>query len=435
MIQKSPVNACSGGRPIVAVRRAALFGMALFAAGSVLPVSRAAEIFEPKTKEQCLMATARIRVTDLSGTVTFGSGFFLNEGDSTYLYTSARTIDGADKLEISDYGGAPVTGIDWIEVFAEPFGLTDGPDSGDGVRMKLGKRREIALSLAKDWDGLTAGRELLVYGNAGGPGKQETGIMQAPLKESAGGILQYDCKATAAASGGAVVDAKTLKVVAMNIWVEKALPEDSYKRMLGIGGGEGVAAGVVLWNSQWQRFATKDYLAQGRSVHQLRNNLELMILMTYLMPSARGLHVVPGDEFVAGMKVGDAIRKHKKDPLMLSLLGLNERLSAGANRKVKASSQDIYKEYLTTLDTVLRKRTEVLSALQPNKLSYYHKNYLAKRQLTSGDMSYAVGISECRAWFKQKSSVGGNNPFGEWENFPPIGAKLAKTVEQKLVVE
>ena len=416
-------------------RHGTLISIALIAGMSAWPVARAAESFAPKTKEECVMATARIRMTDLSGKVTFGSGFFLNEGDCTYLYTSARAIDGADKLEIFDYGGAPVTGIEWIEAFAEPTGLTAGPDAGDGVRMKLSKRREIALSLTTQWDELTAGRELLVYGSPGGTTRHETGILPAPLKENADGILLYDCKATAAAGGGAVVDAKTLKVVAMNIWMETALPEDSYKRMLGVGGGEGAAAGVVLRNAQWKRFATKDYLAQGKAVHQLRNNLELMILMTYMLPSARGLRPVPGDDFVAGMKVGDAIRKHDKDPLMLNLQSLNDRLSANAARKVKASSQDIYKEYLTTLDMILRKRTEVLSALQPNKLSYYHKNYLAKRQLTSGDMSYAVGISECRAWFKQKSSVGGNNPFGEWETFPPIGAKLAKAVEQKLIVE
>ena len=409
--------------------------MVLLTGASVMPSSRAAETFEPKTKEECLMATARIRMTDLSGTVRFGSGFFLNEGDCTYIYTSARAIDGGDKLEISDYGGSPVTGIDWIEAFAEPFGQTDGPDSGDGVRMKLSKRREIALSLASQADDLTAGRELLVFGLRGSTGKQETRIIPAPLRENADGILHYECKADAVTGGGAVVDAKTLKVVALNIWMEKALPEDSYKRMLGIGGGEGAAAGVLLRNAQWKRFATKDYLAQGKSVHQLRNNLELMILLTYLMPSARGLHAVPGDDFVAGMKVGDAIRKHDKDPLMLNLLSLNERLSANATRKFKASSQDIYKEYLTTLDTILRKRTEVLSGLQPNKISYYHKNYLNKRLLTAGDMSYAAGISDCRAWFKQKSSVGGNNPFGEWETFPPIGAKLAKAVEQKLIVE
>lgn len=410
-------------------------GMALSAGLASVPVSRAAETIEPKSKEECLMATARIRKTDPSGMVSFGSGFFLNEGDSTYLYTSARTIDGADKLEISDYRGVPVTGIDWIEE-AEPSDRTAGPDAGDGVRIKLTTRRETALALTTEWNGLTAGRELLVLGITGGAGMRKTGIMSAALKESTGGILHYNCNATAAAGGGAVVDAQSLKVVAINIWVNKALPDDPYKRMLGISGSEGAVAGVVFRNAQWKRFAIKDYLAQGRSIRQLRNNLEMMILVTYLMPGAGGLPAVPGDDFVAGMKVGDAILKHDKDPLILRLQSLNDRYGANAATKIRSSSQSIYKEYITTLDMILKKRAEVSSGVRPDKFSYYHRVYLERSLLTAGDLSYAAGITAYQAWFKQKSSVGGGNPLGRaWESFPSSGAKLAKTVEQILAVK
>ena len=75
---------------------------------------------------------------------------------------------------------------------------------------------------------------------------------------------------------------------------------------------------------------------------------------------------------------------------------------------------------------ILRKRAEVLSGLRPDKLAYYHKIYLEKRLLTAGDMSYAAGISACRAWFKQKSSVGGNNPF--------VLSDRTKEVAQPLVI-
>jgi len=51
----------------------------------------------------------------------------------------------------------------------------------------------------------------------------------------------------------------------------------------------GSGFGVVLLNPKWKRFTMKNYLAQGKSIRQLQHNLEMMILLSYLTPTASGI--------------------------------------------------------------------------------------------------------------------------------------------------
>jgi len=154
-------------------------------------VSHGSSTFEPKSSEECLNATVRIRNTDSSGKTWYGSGFFLNEGESTYIYTNAHVIDAAEQIDILDNSNAKVTDIEWIEAFATPFGRSDKAESGDGVRMKLAKRRDVAFTMATDWQTLTAGRQLIVFGDNYGP-TDGKGIetLKGPLLSIDNGVIK-----------------------------------------------------------------------------------------------------------------------------------------------------------------------------------------------------------------------------------------------------
>jgi hypothetical protein len=429
------------------------------------PTVHAQEAFEPQTAQDCLQATVCIKITDAAGKDSYGSGFFLNEGKSTYIYTTARVIDGAEKIEIVDRSGAKVTGIEWIEAFAEPFGsYHEGPISGDGVRLKLDKRREVALSLATAGASLVKGANLLVLGDNDGAGIE---VITGTLVANSNGILQYDFKTKSGSSGGAVLDAETLKIVALNTWCPttwgpKNLPPDPFKCMLGMNEGGGLGFGVVLQKPEWKKFPTKDYLAQKKTLQRFQKNLELMILLSYLVPvptdliagGGAGLRVIEqpkdrskdrqagygflaaaNDEFVAGMKVGEAILHHKNNLLVRKLLEIQGKVDASNSGNMKISSVDLFKIYIGTLDSILRERESMKPDLQKDRLSFYHQSLLEKRFLAAGDLFYAKWLADCRAWFKQQASAGGSIPLREWETFPPVGAKLAKEIEPLLLEE
>jgi hypothetical protein len=437
------------------------------------PVVHAAAPFAPQTARDCLQATVGIKITDAAGKDSYGSGFFLNEGEATYIYTTARVIDGAEKIEILDQRGEKVTGIEWIEAFAEPFGrYNDGPISGDGVRLKLDKRRDVALTLATDVSTLEKGTNLLVLGDNDGAGIE---IIAGTMLVNANGILQYDFKVKSGSSGGAVMDAETLQVVALNtwcptIWGLKNLPPDPFKCMLGMDEGGGLGYGVVLHKPEWKKFPTKDYLAQKKTLQRLRKNLELMILLSYLVPvptelivrGAAGLKVIEqpkvplkdrpkdqpkerttgygifatgNDGFVAGMKVGDAILHHKDNPVMRKLLEIHDKIDASNGGNMKISGADLFRIYLGTIDSVLRERESMMADLQKDRLSFYHQSLLKKRFLTAGDIYYAAWLAGCRAWFKRQGSAGGSIPLREWEMFPPVGTQLATAIALKLLEE
>jgi len=451
----------------------ATLGSLFFACWMGSPAVHAEVAFEPQNAQDCLQATVCIKITDAAGKDSYGSGFFLNEGKSTYIYTTARVIDGAEKIEIVDRSGAKVTGIEWIEAFAEPFGsYNEGPISGDGVRLKLDQRRDVALSLATAEVSLVKGANLLVLGDNSGAGIE---VITGTLLADSNGILQYDFKTKSGSSGGPVLDAETLKVVALNtwcptIWGLKNLPPDPFKCMLGMNEGGGLGFGVVLQKPQWKKFPTKDYLAQQKTLQRCRKNLELMILLSYLVPvpteliegGGAGLKVIEQpkeqpkatlkdqpkdrpvgygflaashDDFVAGMKVGDAILHHKDNLLVRKLLEIYGKVDGSNRGNVKISSVDLFKIYVGTLDSILRERESMIPDLQKDRLSYYHQTLLKKRFLGAGDLFYATWLADCRAWFKLKLSGGGNIPLREWETFPPVGAKLAKVIEPLLLEE
>jgi hypothetical protein len=349
-----------------------------------------------------------------------------------------------------DFRGGKVTGIEWIEAFAEPFGrFDDGLYSGDGVRMKLNKRRDVALTLASDWTSLVQGSKLVVLGDDDGA---ITEVLSGTLLTNSNGILRYDFKVKSGSSGGAILDPATLKVVALNTWSPttwgpKNQPPDIYKRVLGIEEGGGLGFGVVLRHPVWKKFSTKDYLAQKKVIQRLRKNIELMILLSYLVPMAPALkapikdpapptsHGVPfrfqpagGDEFVAGMKFSEAFVHHQDNPLMKKLMDLSDS-------GMKISSTDIFKTYIATFDAILKERDAMREDLQKDKLSYYHQSLLHKRRLTAGDLNYSVWLMVCQAWFKQKSTLGKTMPPEEWATLPPCGLKLATEIGLKLQAE
>jgi hypothetical protein len=391
--------------------------------------------FKPANAEECLKATVRITTTTLNDEKSYGSGFFLTEGESTYIYTNSHVIDEAKKIEIIDNNGEIVRGIEWIEAFEEPFGKNEGPSSGDGVRFKLSKKRQESFSLNENWDELTKSRKIIVFGDNDGAfdGKQQIEILRGPILDNSNGILSYDCKSRQGSSGGAVVDEETLKVIGLNTWVEMGLSKDPYKRMLGIRDEQGNGIGVLLNGAKWKKFSVKQYMSQVKAISDMRKNLELMILLTHLTPTAHGLYSNPDDNFVAGMKIRDAIDRHKSNPSMKSLFALDEKISVNRNSNIKLSNHDTYKIYLSAIDSIMNKRKSIEPLLKAATLSYFYKNKLDSDFLRKGDNYYAIGIMSCREWFQSKISAGGTIPLGAWETLPPLGQKLAKEIEQKLL--
>lgn len=393
-----------------------------------------AEEFTPTTYEGYLPATVRITVSDDDGNKSYGSGFFLNENGSTFIYTNAHVIDAAEKITILDHSGKQVSGIEWIEAFKEPFGNHNGPSAGDGVRLKLEKYRHESFTLATDFSILDTSRNLVVFGDNDGAndGRQEIQILEGELRNKDNGIITYTCNTKQGSSGGAVVDAATKKVVALNTWGIE-LPENSYQRVFGIHSETSIGFGTILENPKWLRFTVKDYLAQGRAIRRFQKNLERMILLTYLVPTAHGIYANPEDEFVGGMSVADAIERHKNAPVMEDLFDLHNKLSANRNSKIKISNVDVYKSYLRTLDEILRERSAVIPTLKSDKLSFYHKHFVETRLLDQADKYFANDVIACRNWFKEKTSVGGSIPLNAWETLPPFGRKLSADVEKKFL--
>lgn len=389
---------------------------------------------EPKSVEDCLKATVTITAFDSMDKEfrSYGSGFLVNEDNSTYLYTNAHVIQGCDNFQFIDHSGKQITDILWIESFAEPFGASGGVSSGDGIRFRLRQTRELALSIKKDWSGIGIGTKVIVFGDNEGAddGHQRIEILEGKITGYKNGILNYNCPTEGGSSGGAVVDAKTFEVIALNTWGVK-LPDEFFKRVLEVAEGQGFAFGTLLRNAIWDKFKVADYLRQDTAIRRMRYNLELMILLSYLRPTGFGIFHKPKEPFVDGTNVGAAIEKHKNDRLLGKLLDLSQTLGEKGEKNHKTSNVDIYKIYITSLESILREHSLVVPMVSQKNLSFYYREYLHKRSLDKAAGDYSRGLSLCVAWFKQKIGVGGRYALGEWETLPPLGPQLAKEVAEK----
>ncbi|MDP3851326.1 MAG: hypothetical protein Q8Q59_12535 [Luteolibacter sp.] len=102
-----------------------------------------------------------------------GSGFLVNHGKYTYIYSNVHNFDGTLKFEIIDRHGTRYTDFVSVEVAADGYGyFEENKWGGDILRIRLRQYRQKALTI--DPEVLTTSnsqsRKIVVTGNTRGEG-------------------------------------------------------------------------------------------------------------------------------------------------------------------------------------------------------------------------------------------------------------------------
>lgn len=403
--------------------------------GGVVPSQPTPQIDQEKIN-RALLATTTFTVVGLDGIESEGSGFILNDGDASYIYTNAHVIDRAEKISIFGYDGRPIKDMLWIEAFDRPFGKFDGFDGGDGVRIRLKEKRSYGLSLSNDWRELAIGRNVALLGdnNGSSDGSKKIEVLPGVIMSLKNGTIQYSCNSRSGSSGGAVIDMETGNVIALNTLGFK-LSDDFYTRALELKLNRGKGWGTILRDVKWQQYKLGDYMKQGRVLMDMRDNLEVMILLSYLTPTGHGIYAHWDQHFAGDMSLGDALRKHQNNHVVKSLIKLSAQLQKKAESNIKTSNVDLYKMYIKSLDSVSFRHSNLSRMLDQGRMSYYYTEYAENRHLIAVANSYHKSLGDCNTWFKRKIGVGGTITLGEWETLPPFGQRLAANIEHKILNE
>ncbi len=438
------------GRNIIRGLSVGLLGLVLWADGGLqaqddpFRVSPRPEVQRPQGAirvdaerlKKALEATVTLTVEGLNGKTSEGSGFIMNEGDASYVYTNAHVIDRAKKIQIFDHEGKLIRDMLWIEAFDRPFGKFEGFDGGDGVRLRLKNKRENSLTLSPDFAEVKLGRKVALLGDNHGSNDQSKKIEVLPgvITAIRGGSIQYSCNSRGGSSGGAVIDLETFNVIALNT-LGLQLSNDLYTRTLELASGRGSGWGTVLKDVKWKQFKLMNYMKQGKTLMEMKDNLEVMILLSYLTPTGHGIYADWDQRFAGHMTLGDALHKHQDNKVVKGLIELSDQLAKKAESNIKTSNVDLYKLYINSLDSVSFTHNNLSRSLKQNKMSYYYTEYAQNRYLIEVADMYNEGIGECSGWFKNKIGVGGKVALGGWENLPPLGQRLAHNIERKILSE
>ncbi len=163
-----------------------------------------------------------------------GSGFIVNIGNASFLYTNIHVLSGMRSLKIRTMSGEEIKDLEYLEA-------SDEAAIGDVARYKLVNRRELAFRFPQVSQDPKVGLAVAAYGDSGG--ESAVTILEGELLavgpekvETSAGIIQGN-------SGGPLVEANSDVVVGINSFISHETAQQ----------GEAITSGTRF--SQGRRFS------------------------------------------------------------------------------------------------------------------------------------------------------------------------------------
>ncbi|GHC58472.1 hypothetical protein [Roseibacillus persicicus] len=293
-------------------------------------------------------------IVSINGSSAQGSGFFAQDGITTYLYTSGHLLDSNGDLKITD-----LSGKEW-----KSFGELEVAEGTNIVRLAVTDPVENLLELRPSGDGLGSKTLVAAFGlqaGANGASKDDARLrgprdgrydVSGALKESVGGPL---VTAEEEVIGLVTQDAAPRK----DIWREDA----RHSRVI-----QYVARLDVPLT--WKKIPLGQFLTATESLQRFDQVTKLIAAMGALEPSPEGLNL---DVRVGGGATVRTIFEDNKDLNVVMQVMKVEKDMAGS--KMKISERDLNRRFRSFYETVMRGAEN--QALSEGDFSSYHQNEVA----------------------------------------------------------
>lgn len=396
----------------------------------------ATQVAHPSTTEEAASCVVFVQNVDKSGNVAArGSGFIVQEGAKVWVYTNAHVIEGANKLIFKTQTGKSLQNFGAFQCYEDGFGVLNmggrqgGAKNakiigggGDGVRIELKDPVPIALKLAPSDFAIRAKLPVVTLGDNDGDSVLDT--LKGEIAAFSPLAFTSTCQTKPGCSGGAVLDAETMKVIGLHTWGYSAEEELKPLNMIWRDNEllpEKVAGASLVYKAEWKEIRIGQFLAFSEKVEKLRETVKLMAAIYVMTPTKGGLDKLPYDSDVApGWNVEKVFLEQKNSFIVEDFNRLNERLKKQSN--IGLANTDVVKVYAIQLEKIRDQYAKIVRELSDGMPFYFRHRYLYGEGIQIvGSRCYA-SLGSALEWFQDKTGAGGVIPVGHWfADMPPLG--------------
>lgn len=294
-----------------------------------------------------------------------GTGFLVDDGGATYLYSAAHVISGNKTLTVKLRDGGRLT----------KFGAFQASEGSDLIRIAV--EEEVGHALTLTSTSSIVGRSIIAAGNSGGGGTVgfERGRVDGVGPESveiSAGVIQGN-------SGGPVLDAETFEVVGLVTHLVQGR-EDKWAKETRFSDIRRFGCRLDrTW--KWRELPIGRFLAEGRAVGELTETNEL--LASALNPGEWSRLFTHSDQ---------------NHPIVREIRGLRQWIDERGGSGLRLSEADRDKRFAAVLRSIRLNSKAQLRGFNSESYVWFHREMAdsALKWREELDEAYDATISDFR---------------------------------------
>ncbi len=285
--------------------------------------------------------TARAIVV-IDGDNGAGTGFFIRDGEKTWLYSAAHVLSGNSKLQVKLRDGTLV----------KKFGTFEAAEGADLIRLEVLEEVPHALKLAPAAGSAAVDAPVFASGNAGGGGT--VGYEIGKILGVGPASIEIDAQVIQGNSGGPVLDGRDGSVIGLvthltaarqDLWAEETRFAEVRR-----------FACRLDREWEWKRLPIESFLQEGRRLARIQLHSEIM--RAALQP----------EEWSGGVLLAN-----REDPLAREIMALSRWIDEQRQGGQRFSEVDRKKRLRTVLQSALHRSRAEMSGLKSDGFIWFHR--------------------------------------------------------------
>ncbi|WP_035605494.1 serine protease [Haloferula sp. BvORR071] len=354
------------------------------------------------------------------------TGFIMESDGTQWIYTNAHAIDGGKRIEFTDSEGQVIKGLGRFACFSKSSGsgsLSSGKGKqkethrfgGDGIRVELTTKRDLAFAPASDPASFAKGAEVITLGDNDGDKALE--VLDGTITNSNGKVLQSTCKTRPGCSGAPLFSKADYKVIALHTWgfstqtkLASRIWQDEKTK---------TAGASILAKAEWIEMKAADFLRSSTEAMKFRDTVKGLYLVYLLVPQEDGFKIDPATKvYATSLTFEEAFKRFDEDGVLRPVIHLNRQL-AGRGRDIGVNNMELVKIYSRALQEIRRSYLTQRKGLEGKLAPYYLTEFEQSGFYEAGDW-LAKELDKPETWFEEKAKLGGSMPVGRWFNLRPL---------------
>jgi hypothetical protein len=368
----------------------------------------------PETVEEALKCMVNITVSLGEGEVGKGSGFFVEENGTQWLYTNAHVIDGAKRISIKDSEGRAVKGFGRFQCYSLRDGgaVFNGAVIGaDGVRFELKSKRELAFSLPEKFPEVLVDDKVLTLGDNHGKGNMN--VLPGTIEQVLPTVYATTCETERGSSGGVLLLEDGLIPIGLNTWgfPVPATPfegvwrsKDDVEMVAGASNIEGVS---------WITMPIVKFLKAKDEADKLVRAVMVLSIIYKLAPDESGFVYFVNDELVKGVTMHQALELLEDDPIIAPIFKIQQKLQGRGKGNIGVNKMELARLFHDGISESRKNYAKRMASIEKNYPPFYQIEHKTSGILKVGTWTDS-NLEKAEDWFQDKIKLGGILPVGKW---------------------